>query len=301
MLSLAATRESEPNPAQATPWQAHLELGFGARAGRCQLLLNRHSGPLRLQRLLYPQGALAAEALLLHPPGGIAGGDQLHIELDVGEGAQVLATTPGAAKWYRSDGRVASQKVTLRVHAGAALEWLPQESILFDGSDTQQTLTTDLTDDARMIGWDIVQLGRTAAGERWSAGRWRQRLSLRRNGRQLWCERADLAADSALREAAQGLAGLPVFGTLWATAPVLDDPALLDALRDTLASSVEQCAQAGSMHAAATWLPQPRSVLLVRALASDAERLRCVLEAAWMQLRPQVIGLEAQRPRIWST
>jgi urease accessory protein len=286
---------------QAPPWQASLQLGFGLRAGHCRLLHNRHSGPLRLQRLLHPQCPGAAEALLLHPPGGIAGGDVLSMHVDVDGGARVLITTPGAAKWYRTSSRTARQSVVLRIAAGACLEWLPQESILFDGSDAQQVLDIDLSGDARMIGWDVVQLGRTAAGENWRSGRWRQDLRLRRDGRLLWCERADLTAESALRQAAQGLSATAVFGTLWASAPAMNDLVSVDALRHLLRDACDRHGGTSKVHAAATLLPHPRNLLLVRALAQDAERLRAVLESAWGQLRPGIIGLDAQRPRIWNT
>jgi urease accessory protein len=301
MSSPATVPSNDAADELARPWQASLQLGFGLRAGHCRLLHNRHSGPLRLQKLLHPLCPEAAEALLLHPPGGIAGGDALEIDLDVAEGARVLVTTPGAAKWYRTSGQAARQTVALRIASGACLEWLPQESILFDGSDALQALDIELHGDAGMIGWDIVQLGRTAAGESWRSGRWRQDLKLRRDGRLLWCERADLAADSVLRQARQGLSGVTVFGTLWSSAAGWHDPELLHALRATLSAECDRLGDASVVHATATLLPHPRSLLLVRALASDAERLRTVLESAWALLRPEVVGLHAQRPRIWNT
>jgi urease accessory protein len=301
MSSPATVPRNDAADARARPWQASLQLGFGLRAGHCRVLHNRHSGPLRLQKLLHPQCREAAEALLLHPPGGIAGGDTLEIDLDIAEGARVLVTTPGAAKWYRTSGQSARQTTTLRVASGACLEWLPQESILFDGCDARQTLDIELHGDAGMIGWDIVQLGRTAAGESWRGGRWRQELKLRRDGRLLWIERADLTSDSVLRQARQGLAGMTMFGTLWASAPSLDGSVLLERLRAALAGECGRCVDATPVSAAATLLPHPRNLLLVRALADDAERLRALMESAWAVLRPCVIGLDAQRPRIWST
>ncbi len=301
MSSSAVVQRDQAEGGCLAPWRARLQLEFGLRAGRCRLLQNLHSGPLRLQRLLHPQKPEAAEAVLLHPPGGIAGGDELVIEVDVRDGANVLVTTPGASKWYRSHGRGAHQTTALRVADGSSLEWLPQEAILFDGSDARQTLEIDLFGDAGMIGWDIVQLGRTASGESWQGGRWRQDLKLRRNGRLLWCERADLVADGAMCRAQQGLAGRTVFGTLWASASGLEDAELLDVLRAALTAECNRQGGVSKIHAAATLWQHPRSVLLVRALSGDAERLRAVLESAWAELRPRVIGLDAQRPRIWST
>lgn len=301
MASPAAVRNAAVDAVEVAPWRASLALRVGLRGGHCRLLHNRHEGPLRLQRLLHPQGPQAAEALLLHPPGGIAGGDELAIDIAVGEGARLLVTTPGAAKWYRCESAGARQSIALTVEAGAALEWLPQESILFEGSRAEQRLTIDLADDARMIGWDIVQLGRLAAREHWRSGCWQQCLTLRRDARAVWLEQARLDAGSPLHDAAQGLAGLPVFGTLWACAPALAQPDVLEPLRAELDSMLARRIGAHRLQTAATWLPPPRGVLLVRALAEDAGVLRDVLEHAWAILRGNVIGLDAQRPRIWST
>jgi urease accessory protein len=294
--------------ASAPPWHATLALRFVRGGSRTELASSQHGGPLRLQRVLHP-AAGGCEALLLHPPGGIAGGDTLQIDVRVEPGADVLLSTPGAGKWYRSAGRAAHQHVTLRVARGALLEWLPQEAILFRGADAVQTLQIHLAADAGMIGWDIVQLGRIAAGEAWDAGRFRQTLCLCRDGVPVWREHADFAADDALLDAPTGLAGQRVFGTLWASGPGLADPdAQLAAVREALAASSDpdplQFAAESEQSlccAAATWLAAPVELLLVRVLANDAERARAQLEAAWAALRPTVIGRKAQRPRIWST
>lgn len=294
------------------PWHAELALHFSFAGGVVRLGGNQHRGPLRVQKVLYPQGRNACEVLLLHPPGGIAGGDVLDIKVHVDEGAHALLSTPGASKWYRSAGRVATQRVQLHVAASASLEWLPQETILFDEADAVQTLDLHLADTSSTLGWDIVQFGRTAAGDEWPRGRFRQNLSIARDGVPVFFERADVRADDAVRHALTGLAGFPVTGTLWAASPRLavDPDAALAAVRAAIAWNSD--GDALRLHgegewvqaplcAAATWLPAPANLLLVRALGNDAEALRSVLETAWSALRPLALERTAYRPRIWAT
>src|SRR5919201_6044687 len=120
----------------AASWKANLALGFAAVGGRSVLAQRAHDGPLLVQKPLYPEGAGVCHAIVVHPPGGIAGGDDLGLHVEVGEGSHALLTTPGAAKWYRSAGPVAKQTLAFSVHA--TLEWLAQEPLVFD--DARSTL-----------------------------------------------------------------------------------------------------------------------------------------------------------------
>lgn len=278
------------------PWQASLQLQLGMRDQGCtHLVHNRHRGPLRVQRVLYPEGPDLAHVLMLHPPGGIAGGDQLELSIAVDSGASALLTTPGASKWYHGERAGARQSVRLKIAAGACLEWLPQEAILFDGADASQDMQIDLDAKATLFGWDIVQLGRIAAGEQWLRGRWRQRLSLRRDGRERWREVAELMAIDPLRDSQLGLAGHPVMATAWAAAPELpgQQAELIEALRERAAAFALPCG--------ISWLTAPTELLLIRALAPTGELVRALLEALWDVLRPTLIGRDAHRPRIWDT
>ena len=148
-------------------WHATLALRFHRRDART-LSTNRHQGPLRMQKPLYPEGEAICHAVIIHPPGGIAGGDALEVTATVEPGAHALLTTPGATKWYKANGRAASQRVQLSV--SGALEWLPQEAIVFDQADVRSAIDIDLDADAAMIGWDIVALGRRRGGRTIRAG-----------------------------------------------------------------------------------------------------------------------------------
>ncbi len=280
------------SPPHAQAWQASLALRVENRAGRSVLAQNLHKGPLRVQKALYPEGEGVCQILMLHPPAGIAGGDQLQIDVAVGEGAHAQLTTPGAGKWYKARGAdqaLATQDITLQVVAGGVLEWLPQEVIVFDQAQARATTTISLAEGARAIGWDILCLGRQASGEDFKTGSFRQRLRLQRpDGTPLWQEAMHLqGADSAMCSPV-GLNDNRVFGTLW-LAGIPPDAALTESLRTLAISS--------GIYGLSS-LPQ---VTIIRAMSDSAEAIRQYFEAIWAMGRLHVLQREAVTPRIWKT
>ncbi len=276
-------------PAIASGWAAFLQLSFAVRAGRTVIDARTHFGPLNVQRPFHPEADGTCHTYLLHPPGGVVGGDQLEIKAGVNSAARALITTPASGKFYRSGGATARQQIALRADDGAELEWLPQETIVFSGARVDSRTRIELTGNARFIGWDVVCLGRPASGERFENGRVRQCIELWRDGTPLYIERADYDATAPVMNAAWGLAGQCVSGTLLATQA---DVAMLEAVRASCATLTIEGA------IAATLL---RDTLVCRYLGPHAHEARQALQRAWEIARPAVLGKPACVPRIWST
>jgi urease accessory protein len=275
-----------------TGWQAALSLAFERRGGRSVLAGNTHRGPLRVQKALYPEGDGVCQAIVLHPPSGIAGGDQLHISASVAPGAHAQLTTPGAGKWYRSGGAEASHRVDLVLGEGATLEWLPQETIAFDGARAHMETRVALAADSRYIGWDILCLGRAAAGERFANGRFDLFYRVDRGSKPIWLERGSFAGNDPMLASPAGWAGHTVCGTLLCTFPELPQKTatLLESLRPIAPND-------GAGHAI-TALPD---LLVARYLGDSSEAARLWFAALWAVLRPACCGRPAILPRIWNT
>ena len=279
-------------PELDSAWHAELHLGFARAGERTVLRENRHRGPLRVQKALYPEGDAVCQAIVLHPPSGIAGGDHLAISATVASGAHAQLTTPGAGKWYRSGGAEASQTLDLSVAEGATLEWLPQESIVFDGARARMETRVSLAADSRFIGWDMLCLGRAAAGERFTNGHFCLFSRVDRNRLPLWIERGGFSGNDPMLSSPAGWAGATVSGTLLCTFPELPQQAagLLEALRKI---SPADAAQHGT-----TALP---GLLVARYLGNNSEAGRRWFTALWEILRPACCGRPAFIPRIWNT
>ncbi|MDY7567828.1 urease accessory protein UreD [Pseudomonas sp. RTC3] len=266
-------------------WHAELELGYGRFGDSTRPVMRRHQGPLRVQKHLYAEGPQVCQHIIVHPPGGIAGGDRLDICATVGKNAWAQLTSPGAAKWYRA-ASPAYQQLELHVEAGATLEWLPQETIVFSAAQAELTTHIELQGDARLCYWDMVALGRPASGERFDLGHFQSQLDIRRDGQWLWHERQRIIGGDGLLDSPIGLDGKPVFATLLMTGEASSE--LLETCRN-LQNPVR-----GNL----TQLP---GLLVARCLADEALHARAWLIELWTLLRPALLGREAVAPRIWST
>ncbi|BBP74495.1 urease accessory protein UreD 2 [Pseudomonas sp. Ost2] len=266
-------------------WHAELELGYARFGATTRPVQRRHKGPLRVQKHLYAEGPEVCQHIIVHPPGGIAGGDRLDIRASVERDAWAQLTSPGAAKWYRATGP-ASQTLSLKVAAGATLEWLPQETIVFSAAQAELATRIELEGDARLFYWDMVALGRPASGERFDRGHFQAHLDIRRDGQPLWHERQRIEGDDGLLDSPIGLDGQPVFATLLVTGEI--DNELLERCRN-LSTAVR-----GD-------LSQLPGLLVARCLAGQALHARAWLIELWRLLRPALLGREAVPPRIWNT
>lgn len=268
-------------------WKARLSLGYRHANGRTVLYHNQHDGPLRVQKALYPEGDAVSHALIVHPPGGVAGGDALAIDLALGRESQVLTTTPGATKWYRSNGASASQRVAIAVGEGGAIEWLPQETIVFNGAMASLETTVTLAEGACFLGWEILCLGRAAAGEKFESGKVYLRTTICEDAKPIWIEQSRLLGGGRALHSPAGLDGATVSGVMLATGVVSDE--VLSRCRDVSAT------------APGTGITRLPELLVARYVGHSSERARAYFVALWRELRPVLLGRGVTLPRIWST
>lgn len=280
----------QPAEPLISPWQACLDLGFERRDARTILARRHHSGPLRVQKSLYPEGQDLCHAIVLHPPAGIVGGDELRIVAELGPGAQALLTTPGAGKWYRSAGHLAEQAVTLKVGAGGTAEWLPQENIMFSGAVAHMSTAVELAEGARFIGVETLCFGRRASGETFERGSLRLATDIRVDGRLLWRERGRIEGGSPLLHSPIGLAGFTVCSTVLAAGS--------DIAQETLRACRAVTAKESGAQCGVSAMPQ---LFVGRYLGHSAEAAREWFVTLWQYLRPALLGVPAQTPRIWNT
>lgn len=274
------------------PWHAHLSLHYQHQGGHT-VLRHAHEGPLRVFKSLYPEGDAICHNVIVHPPGGIVGGDRLDIRVRAEAGSHGLLSTPGATRFYASDGEPGTQQVDIRLAGDARLEWLPLETLAYPGCQAHNRLCMALEDDAEMIGWDVLALGLPAAARPFTHGQVVQRIEWPG----VWLEQARIdGQDQRLLDAPLGLGGRRCLGTLWlASAQAMSTArreTLLDAVRATLPGPGE-----GVVDMAAT-CPDPH-LLVVRGLAHLVEPLMAALQAAWASLRHQAWQLPAVPPRVW--
>jgi urease accessory protein len=275
--------------ASLSSWTADLQLRFEYQEDRTVMTERRHSGPLQVQKPLYPEGRSVCHTVILHPPGGMAEGDLVKIAVAQGTGTRTVLTSPAATKWYKSSEEFASQEVRITLAPGAQLDWLPPENILFENARANFRFQLETASEASAIGWETFVLGRRAMGETWNSGTLRIDSRFTNLGQLLWAEKTIISAAFSLRTANQGLAGLPNFGMMWATGSNCTQ-----ALAEKLAPSLPFTE---NLRAGVTCLDS--GVLIIRAIAQKMEPLRELLIGCWTFLRPAVHGRDAKPLRLW--
>jgi len=247
----------------AASWKASLSLGFRNIDRKTVLAERRSDGPLVVQKALYPEGPERCHAIVVHPPGGIAGGDELALEVRTESEANALLTTPGAAKWYRSAGAWAKQRLQFEVEG--SLEWLPRETIVFDGALADLRCDIALKEGARYTGWEVVCLGR------FTSGKVKLETRITQGERMLFIEKGEIEGGGRLMRSPAGLGGHSVLGTFMATSDAKVD------IPDV----------------AITRLP---GLLIGRYLGDSSEEALHAFTRLWKALRPSAV-----EPRIWAT
>ena len=273
-------------------WHASLSLNYQREGDRCVARFE-HDGPLRILQTLYPEGERICHNVLVHPPGGLVGGDRLEIAIHAGAGAHGLVTTPGASRFYRTQGEAAAQSTRIKLDGGARLEWLPLEAICHSGCLAENRLVMELAPGAELIGWDVAALGLPDSQLHFDEGSLLQHLELRG----AWLERGRIAArDARLMDGPLGLAGQRCVATLFLAAGS-------DLPRARREQALELAREAIAGHPLSQWAgataPGPQ-VVAVRVLAPQVEPVLKLLQSIRDAWRPALWGLPATRPRTWA-
>lgn len=274
-------------------WHAQLDLDYRLESGRT-VTRHVHTGPLRILQSLYPEGDAICHNVLVHPPGGLVGGDTLELNISVAPGAHGLVTTPGATRFYRSDGELAEQRTHITVADSARMEWLPLETIAYSGCLAENRLTLCLAPGAELLGWDITALGLPAAHQPFASGNFCQHLEVPG----VWLERANIKAlDTLLLNSPLGLAGHRCFATLFFVAgSKLNRQRRQDAL-----DAARRVIQTHPLCASAGATSPDGQVVLIRVLAPVVEPAMALLRSVYLAWRRQLWDLDKGSPRIWTT
>ena len=273
-------------------WNATLSLDYSLQASKTVAHF-RHNGPLRILQSLYPEGDAVCHNVLVHPPGGLVGGDTLDIAVTAAAGSHGLITTPGATRFYQSLGETALQRAHIRLAAGARAEWLPMEALCYSGCLAENHLTLDLAPGAEMMGWDITALGLPSAGQPFVQGSFCQHIELPG----VWLERARIRADDLLLlDSPLGMAGQRCIATLFfATGSKLERQRRQQALDLT-----RQVMEAHPLSPSAGATSPDAQVVVLRVLAPLVEPAMGLLRQVWKAWRQHFWGKAAPSPRIWS-
>lgn len=274
---------------------AWLSLTFKSYDGITRLMERGHFGQLIIQKPFYldRENHGVCHVIIVHPPGGVCGGDELRFSSDVGAAGKVQVTTPGATKWYKANGNISRQEVKLNVETGATLEWLPQEAIFFDGAHVQLSNEITLAKDATFIGCEILCFGRTRSGENFDSGQLTQRTRIHRDGKPIWFEQLQLKGGGSAMKSPLMLAGYTVCATLVVVSGEAVSSELIDSMREEASEIADGVGELG--------VTQLKSVVVVRYLGDSSEVARRIMLQVWGILRPTLVGHEASVPRMWTT
>ena len=266
-------------------WLARLDLGFQKKSFRTVLARRRRTGPLSVQRAFYPEGDIC-HVYLLHPPGGVVGGDRLETNVECDSQSHALLTTPGATKFYRSAGERVVQLQVFNVADNAVLEWLPQESIYFPGARVASSLTLNLQGSANVALWEIHCLGRPVIDEKFDDGQLDIHWKIFREDKPVLIERLRVSNDSLKRLSL--LNNKPVVGTF-----------IISNANGAVIESIQQQDFSNKSESLATTLID--DFLVVRYLGNSTENAKQYFLNIWSTVRKPCLGHDAVVPRIWNT
>jgi urease accessory protein len=279
-------RAEEEGPRIVTHGRA--EIGFALRDGVTRLKHLYQHEPLRVLFPHAPPGDVPVAALIT-TSGGLVGGDRIELAATVEAGARARVGPQAAEKIYRSLGPPVTIEIALAAGPGAWLEYLPLETILFDGACLERICRIELAGDARVLAGEILVFGRLARGEVMVTGAVRDAIEIRRDGRLLWADAFDPRGGLARLDHPAGLGGGRALATLVYCGA--DAAALVEAVRDLQAAHPVPDGQAGATAIG--------SVLVARWVGRDVLAMRRAYATVWQQLRARAAGLPPALPRFW--
>ncbi|WP_017652692.1 urease accessory protein UreD [Fortiea contorta] len=274
------------NPQITEGWHGQLNLVYADRHNSTQLIYNHHQAPLKVQRPFYPEGEKVCHSIILHTAGGIVGGDRLSSKIHLQPDAQAVITTAAASKIYRSNGLPATQTINLKIDTGACLEWLPQETILFNDGIYRQDLRVELATGASFLGWEITRFGRTARGEKFYSGEWRSHTEIWQHNIPLWIDRQWLPGNQDVFHSPHGLSGKPIVGTfVW--------------VGDVVSAEIVETARNLWNGEGETGVTLLTHGFLCRYRGDSTSEVRNWFMAVWQMLRISVWKRSNCIPRVW--
>ena len=273
-------------------WRADLKLDYTLESQRT-VVRYLHQGPLRIMQSLYPEGDQICHNVLVHPPGGLVGGDTLDIQVTVAEGAHGLVSTPGATRFYKSGGHPALQQVVAHLADNAKLEWLPLEAIAYNDCEATNRAIFNLAPSAELITWDVTALGLPSSDMAFTQGHFQQHLEIPG----VWLERGNIRGeDTRWLNSPLGLAGSKCLASLvFASGSAINSDRTtqaLEAAREVIESHPLRL-QAGITCAH----PQ---VIVLRVMSPLVEPTMDLLKKVWAVWRHTLWALPSTPPRIWS-
>lgn len=273
-------------------WHGRLNLVYANRDGSTQIIQNQMQAPLKVQRPFYPEGKEVCHSVILHTAGGVVGGDRLSSNFHLQPNAKALITSAAASKIYRSSRLESQQNIDIKLELGANLEWLPQETIVFDGAIYQQNLRVELAPKASILLWEITRFGRTARGEKFLSGKWRSHTEIWQQNRPLWIDRQLLIGGDKMLESPHGLAGKPVVATL----TLVGEPITTELLEKVRALPSEATINPGNSTIGVTRIPNG---LVCRYCGISTAAARDWFVGIWDLLRLSLSERPCCLPRVW--
>ncbi|QXZ09102.1 urease accessory protein UreD [Comamonas sp. Y33R10-2] len=273
-------------------WNAKLALNYTHQADKTSVHFT-HDGPLRILKSLYPEGHSICHNVLVHPPGGLVGGDVLDIDVHVSEGAHALITTPGATRFYKSNGQRALQRTKLHLEKGSRLEWLPLEAIAYNACDAMNHLEFELQEGAQLLTWDVTALGLPLAAQPYVSGSFEQHMEWPNR----FLERGVVNAhDDFLLNGDLGLAGHRCLGSLI----FASGTPITRQQRETLLEGTHELLSAGPAGVFSGVTSPNENMLILRGVSPVVEPVMMLWKTVWDFWRKELWKLQGATPRIWA-